>query len=83
MDVQPIRTADFYFDWKASGRQGQPRIKEYVDSGKLELTMNVLVIFDTQFGNTEQLARAIAAALPLTISVRVEKADQISGLHTE
>jgi flavodoxin I len=45
--------------------------------------MNGLIVFDTQFGNTEQIARAIAAALPLAISVRLEKAGRISRLDTE
>jgi flavodoxin len=45
--------------------------------------MNAIVFFDTQFGNTELIARAIAAALPPTISVRLEKVGQISRLETE
>lgn len=42
--------------------------------------MNAIVVFDTQFGNTEQIARAIAAALPPTISVRLQDAGQMSKL---
>jgi flavodoxin I len=42
--------------------------------------MNALVVFDTQFGNTEQIARAIAAALSPAFSVRLEGAGQIAKL---
>jgi flavodoxin len=45
--------------------------------------MNVVIVFDTQFGNTEQIARAIGAAFPTTDSVRVQKADQIRTLSAE
>jgi flavodoxin I len=45
--------------------------------------MNVLVVFDTQYGNTEQVARAIAAALAPSSSVRLAKADQITKLEVE
>lgn len=39
--------------------------------------MNALVIFDSQFGNTEQVAHAIATALEPTFSVRLAKAGDI------
>lgn len=45
--------------------------------------MNALVLFDSEYGNTEQVARAIAEALPPTISVRLERAGQISKLDTQ
>jgi flavodoxin len=34
--------------------------------------MNVLVLFDTQFGNTEQIARGIGEAFPSATSVRLQ-----------
>ena len=42
--------------------------------------MNCLVVYDTVYGNTEQLARAIATALMPAHSVRLIKADQIVKL---
>ena len=45
--------------------------------------MNALVLFDSEYGNTEQLARAIAEALPPSISVRLERAGQVSRLDTQ
>jgi menaquinone-dependent protoporphyrinogen IX oxidase len=45
--------------------------------------MNALVVFDTQFGNTEQIARAIAAALSPAFAVRLEQAGQIARLDAE
>jgi flavodoxin len=44
--------------------------------------MNALVLFDSEYGNTEQVARAIAEAFPSTISVRLERAGQVSKLDT-
>jgi menaquinone-dependent protoporphyrinogen IX oxidase len=45
--------------------------------------MNAVIIFDTQFGNTEKIARAIAEGLPPTISVRLENAANIRKVDTE
>ena len=45
--------------------------------------MNAIIIFDTRFGNTEQIARAIAAALPPAFTTRVEKVDQVGELQSE
>jgi flavodoxin len=45
--------------------------------------MNVLVVFDTQYGNTEQVAHAIAGALDSISSVRLAKADEIPRLEGE
>jgi flavodoxin I len=45
--------------------------------------MNALVVFDTQYGNTEQIARAIAGGLPSSISIRVEKAGQVGEVEAE
>jgi flavodoxin len=45
--------------------------------------MNALVLFDSEYGNTEQLARAIAEALPPTISARLERAGKASKLDTQ
>ena len=42
--------------------------------------MNCLVVYDTVYGNTEQVARAIAAALSPIHLVRLIKADQIVKL---
>jgi flavodoxin len=44
--------------------------------------MNALVLVDSQFGNTEQVAHAIATALAPAFSARLEKADQIAQLDT-
>ena len=44
--------------------------------------MNCLVVYDTVYGNTEQVARAIATALMPAHSVRLIKADQIAELDT-
>ena len=38
--------------------------------------MNMLVIYDTTFGNTEQLARAIAGSLEAHGMVRTVRADE-------
>jgi menaquinone-dependent protoporphyrinogen IX oxidase len=45
--------------------------------------MNVLVLFDTQFGNTEKIARAIGDALPPIASVRVQNVRQDESLVLE
>jgi flavodoxin len=45
--------------------------------------VNAVVVYDTEFGNTEQIARAIAATLSPTFSVRLEKAGEIQALNTE
>ncbi len=45
--------------------------------------MNVLVLFDTQFGNTEKIARAIGGAFPSTASVRVQNATPKGSLVLE
>ena len=42
--------------------------------------MNCLIVYDTVYGNTEQVARAIAAAFAPAHSVRLIKADQIAML---
>jgi flavodoxin len=44
--------------------------------------MNCLMVYDTVYGNTEQVARAIATALMPAHSVRLIKADQIVKLDT-
>jgi flavodoxin I len=44
--------------------------------------MNCLIVYDTVYGNTEQVARAIATALMPTHAVRLVKADQIAKLDT-
>jgi flavodoxin len=45
--------------------------------------MNALILSDSEYGNTEQLARAIAEALPPTISIRLERAGQVSRLDAQ
>lgn len=45
--------------------------------------MNVLIVYDTVHGNTEQLAQAIAGALAPAASVRLEKAGQLSRINPE
>ena len=45
--------------------------------------MNALVLFDSEYGNTERLARAIAEALAPTISVRLERAGQVGKLDAQ
>jgi flavodoxin len=45
--------------------------------------MNALVLFDSEYGNTEQLARAIAEALSPTIPVRLERAGEVNKLETQ
>jgi flavodoxin len=45
--------------------------------------MNVVIVFDTQFGNTERIARAIGAAFAATDAVRVQRADQVRTLNAE
>ncbi len=42
--------------------------------------MNVLVVYDTQFGNTEQVARAIAARLERVGSTRVVAIPEAAGI---
>ncbi len=42
--------------------------------------MNCLIIYDTVYGNTEQVARAIGAAFAPAHSVRLVKADKIASL---
>ena len=42
--------------------------------------MNVLVLFDTQFGNTEKIARAIGGVFPPAASVRVQNVRQDGSL---
>ncbi len=42
--------------------------------------MNCLIVYDSVYGNTEQVARAIAAALAPAHSVRLVKTDQIARL---
>jgi flavodoxin len=37
--------------------------------------MNVLVLFDSEFGNTERVARAVAGVLEKSFPVRIAKAD--------
>jgi flavodoxin len=43
--------------------------------------MNAIILFDTQFGNTQKIAEAIAAGLPPTISVRVQRASDITNVE--
>jgi len=45
--------------------------------------MNALVLFDSEYGNTEQLARAMAEALSPTIPVRLERAGEVNKLETQ
>ena len=45
--------------------------------------MKALVVFDTQYGNTEQVARAIATGLAPTFSVQLAKADQATKTDAE
>ncbi len=42
--------------------------------------MNCLIVYDTVYGNTEQVARAIGAAFAPAHSVHLVKADQIASL---
>jgi flavodoxin len=42
--------------------------------------MNVLIIYDTVHGNTEQLAEAMAGALISTASVRLQRAEGTAGI---
>jgi flavodoxin I len=42
--------------------------------------MNCLIVYDTVYGNTEQVARAIATAFAPAHSVRLIKADQVARL---
>ncbi len=44
--------------------------------------MKCLIVYDSVYGNTEQVARAIAAALTPAHTVRLVKADQIERLDT-
>lgn len=45
--------------------------------------MNALVIFDSRFGNTERIARAIAEELGRTYEVRVAAAAELTPLDLE
>ena len=45
--------------------------------------MNALILFDSQYGNTEKIARAMAQAFPLTVPVRLERASRIPKLGTQ
>jgi len=45
--------------------------------------VNVLVVFDTVYGNTEQLGRAIAGAVDSGFSVRIERSDRISRIDAQ
>ena len=45
--------------------------------------MNALVVFDTKYGNTEQVANAIAEGLKPHFSVRVEKVEQMAELNAQ
>ena len=42
--------------------------------------MNILIVYDTVHGNTEQLAEAMARALEPTVSVRLEKAADLNRI---
>ncbi len=42
--------------------------------------MNCLIVYDTVYGNTKPVARAIGVAFAPTHSVRLVKADQIASL---
>jgi flavodoxin len=42
--------------------------------------MNVLIVYDTVHGNTQQLAEAMAGALAPTASLRLERAAELSGV---
>lgn len=45
--------------------------------------MNALIFFDTKYGNTEQVAYAIAEGLKPRFSVRVENVEQMGELNTQ
>ncbi len=45
--------------------------------------MNALIVYDTQYGNTEQVAHAIAKGLAPTFSVQLLKADQMTKINVE
>jgi flavodoxin len=42
--------------------------------------VNILIVYDTVHGNTEQLAQAMARALAATASVRLERAGDLIGI---
>jgi flavodoxin len=42
--------------------------------------MTALVLYESVYGNTEQLAQAIAAAMAPTFSVRLARADEVSSI---
>lgn len=42
--------------------------------------MNVLIVYDTRFGNTERIARSIARGFGPSTNVRVEPASVIEGI---
>jgi len=44
--------------------------------------MNVLIVYDTVHGNTEQLAQGMARALASTAAVRLEKAADLTRIDT-
>jgi flavodoxin len=45
--------------------------------------MNVLVLFDTQFGNTEKIARAVGGALSSAAPARLQNARQVRSLDLD
>ncbi len=45
--------------------------------------MNALIVYDTRYGNTAQVARAIARGLAPTFSVQLLKADLVAKLDAE
>lgn len=45
--------------------------------------MNALVVFDTKYGNTEQVAQAIAEGLKPRFSVRVANVDQMEEFNAQ
>jgi flavodoxin len=46
----------------------------------VEVTMNVLIVYDTKFGNTERIARSIARGFGPSSHVRVEAASETQGI---
>lgn len=42
--------------------------------------MNILIVYDTVYGNTQQLAEAMARALAATAAVRLERAEALSRI---
>ena len=45
--------------------------------------MNALVLFDTEYGNTEQVARAIATGLAPSCTVQLAKVDEMTKIDTQ